>query len=183
MAFNDRTRSTAPYRALVFSVFLVLPAILGAQTADWKPYPYPADGFQASFPSLPEIQKKAVPTESGPVDLRTYTAQWASAVLSVGVCDYGSTAAGKDPARMLQGAKNGTLINSGSHLIGEKDISAHGIAGLAYQAQNDSRHFTVRIFMRGSVIYQTVVVTPLGKPFSDTARFLDSFQLTEKSEK
>jgi hypothetical protein len=27
------------------------------------------------------------------------------------------------------------------------------------------------------VLYQTMVVTPLGKPYPDTARFLDSFQL------
>jgi hypothetical protein len=154
---------------------------LSPQSAEWKPYTYPADGFQASFPALPEIQKKQVTTESGPLELRSYNVQLASAVLFIGVCDYGAAAAGKDPNAMLQGAKNGALLNSSSRLISEKAISLNGNPGLEYQARSDSALVTARIYMRGATIYQLIVVTPLGKPYSDAARFLDSFQFVERS--
>jgi hypothetical protein len=37
--------------------------------------------------------------------------------------------------------------------------------------------------MVGSTLYQTLVVAPLGKPYADTARFLDSFQLIPRTAK
>lgn len=171
----------ARYRVAVFAALLCVAAALSAQTVDWKPYTYPADGFKADFPSLPEIQKKDVPTEAGPLELRTYNVQLPAAVLFVGVCDYGAASAGKDPSQMLQGAKNGALLNSGSHLIVEKKISLDGHPGLEYEAQSDTALFTTRIYMRGAIVYQTIVVTPLGKPYPDAARFLDSFQLVAQA--
>ena len=34
-----------------------------------------------------------------------------------------------------------------------------------------------RVYGMGTIVYQTPVVTPLGKPSDDTLCFLDSFQL------
>jgi hypothetical protein len=37
--------------------------------------------------------------------------------------------------------------------------------------------------MVGSTLYQTLVVAPLGKPYANTTRFLDSFQLIPRTAK
>ena len=49
--------------------------------ADWKPYPYPSDGFSVALPHQPSIEKQTVSSDAGPFDLRTYVAEDGSAVL------------------------------------------------------------------------------------------------------
>lgn len=170
-------RATRLCRLAVWVALLSFAAALSAQTPGWKSYSFPADGFSASYPSEPELQKRDVPTDAGPFELRSYLAQVAPVALFIGVCDYGAQAAGKDPDTMLQGAKNGALTNSKSHLVSEKKITLGIYPGLAFESDSDTAHFSARIYMVGTVLYQTLVVSPLDKPYADTQRFLDSFQL------
>jgi hypothetical protein len=160
---------------------LCFAAAAGAQTTDWKSYSYPADGFQASYPSAPEISKKDIPTEAGSFELRTYTAEVGSAALFIGVCDYGPKTSGRDPKELLQGVKNGALQNSSSHLTSEKAITLGNYPGVEFQAVSDVAQYTVRIYLVGSILYQILVVAPLDKPCADTTRFLDSLQLIAKT--
>jgi hypothetical protein len=152
-------------------------APLTAQVPDWKAYSYPADGFSATYPSQPEIEKKEIPTPSGNFQLRSYLVQDASIALYIGVCDYGSAASIKDPDAVLQGAKNGALANSNSHLVSEKKIALGDNPGLEFEGASDAGHLSVRLYLVGATLYQTLVVSPPGSPYSGTARFLDSFQL------
>jgi hypothetical protein len=168
-------------RFTVLVAVLCFAAALGAQTLEWKSYSYPADGFQASYPSEPELQKRDVPTDAGSFQLRSYIAQVAPVALFIGVCDYGSQVAGKDPDVLLQGAKNGALQNSNSHLVSEKKITLGVYHGVEFESESDAAHFTARIYMVGTTLYQTLVVAPIGKPFPDTVRFLDSFQLIART--
>jgi hypothetical protein len=168
-------------RTTVCVAVLCFAAAVGAQTTEWKSYSYPADGFQASYPSAPEVTKRDVPTDAGSFELRSYIAQVAPVALFIGVCDYGSTAAGKDPQTLLQGAKNGALTNSNSHLLSEKKITLGVYPGVEFEAESDAAHFTARIYMVSSTLYQTLVVAPLGKPYDNTSRFLDSFQLIART--
>lgn len=170
-----------PLRVLVWAALLSLAAISGAQKSDWKLYSYPADGFQASYPSIPEITKKEVPTEAGSFDLHTYIVEADSAALFVGVCDYGAKIEGKYPDVLLQGAKNGALQNSNAHLIGEKKITLGAYPGIEFQSASDNAQITARIYVVGRILYQTLVVAPLDKPYPETARFLDSFQLVTRT--
>ncbi len=160
---------------------MLFAAAASAQTADWKSFSYPADGFQASYPSVPELQKKDIPADAGSFELRSYGVQVASVALFATVCDYGSQAAGKDSDSMLQGAKNGALQNSNSHLTSEKKIKLGIYPGIEFEAESDAAQFTARIYMVGTTLYQTLVVAPLGKPYPEAARFLDSFQLIAKT--
>ncbi len=152
-------------------------AALGAQAPAWQSYSYPADGFSASYPSVPDLQKRDVPTDAGTFELRSYIGTDGEVAMFVGICDYGSKTAGKDPDDLLQGAKNGALQNSNSHLLSETKITLGIYHGLTFEAESDQAHFSARIYMVGSTLYQTLVVSPLGKPYANTARFLDSFQL------
>ena len=148
-----------------------------APVPDWKSYSYPADGFNSAFPFAPELQKKDVPTDAGSFQLRSYIAQVESVALFVGVCDYGAAAEGKDPDDMLKGARDGALKNSNSHLVSEHMITLGIYHGLTFESESDSAHFSARIYIVGTTLYQTLVVSPKEALYPDTTRFLDSFQL------
>jgi hypothetical protein len=168
-------------RFAVFVTVLCFATALGAQAPVWRSYSYPADGFSASFPSAPDVQKRNVSTDAGPFELRSYVVQDGDVAMFVGVCDYGAQAAGKDPDVLLRGAKDGALKNSSSHLVSEKKITIGIYDGLEFEAETDQAHFTARVYMVGTTLYQTLVVSNLGKPYADTMRFLDSFQLIART--
>jgi hypothetical protein len=170
-------------RLAVCVALMSFAAALGAQTTAWKTYSYPADGFSASYPSVPDLQKKDVPTDAGSFELRSYIGTDGDVAMFVGICDYGSKTAGKDPDELLQGAKNGALQNSNSHLLSEAKTTLGIYHGLIVQYENDQAHFSMRIFLVGTTLYQTLVVAPLGQPYADTARFLDSFLLIPRTAK
>lgn len=153
----------------------------GAQTENWKPYNYPADGFQASYPTPPSLQKKDVDTQAGQFELRSYVASVGDVALFIGVCDYGPKAANNDPDVLLQGAKNGALQNANAHIMREQKITFGSHHGLEFEAESDAAHFHARIYMVGSTLYQTLVVFPLGRPYEQTDKFLDSFQLIART--
>lgn len=150
---------------------------LSAHPQEWNSYSYPADGFRASFPTAPELQKKDVPTESGSYELRSYLVQADPYALFIGVCDYGAQTNGKDTDTVLQGAKQGALAKSNSHLVSENRLTLGIYHGIQFEAESNVAHFSARVYMVGDTLYQTLVVSPIGKPYADTARFLDSFQL------
>ncbi len=166
---------------LALILFVLIAAVASAQTL--AQYQYPVDGFKASYPSEPKLQKNNVPTDSGTFELRSYVAESGQAALFTGVCDYGSQVAGIDPAKLLQGAKNGALENSKSHLVAgsEKSFTLQGYPALEFQAESDQGHFRARIYMVGTTLYQTLVVSPLGTPYANTQEFLDSFALIPRT--
>ena len=180
---NDRYADTARF----LDSFQLIPRVdsegkpLAAPASAWKPYNYPADGFSASYPSEPEMQKRDVPTHAGSVESRSYIAQAGPVTLFVDVCDFGNQTAGKDPDELLQGAKNGALTNSKSHLTREKKITLGTYHGVELESESDESHFYARVYMVGTTLYQTLVVWPLASPYPDTIRFLDSFHLVPRA--
>jgi hypothetical protein len=150
---------------------------LSAQAQEWKPYSYPMDGFRASFPSEPQLQKSNVPTAAGTFELRNYVVPTSSGTLFIGVCDYGGKVAGTDPDTVLQGSKEGALKNTNGHLLSENKVMLGIYHGLEFESENDTLHFSARLYMVGDTLYQVLVVSPLGSNNADTARFLDSFEL------
>jgi hypothetical protein len=148
-----------------------------ALTLDWKPYPYPADGFSASFPSQPKVQKQDILTDSGKVEMRTYDSDQGSAEFIAAVCDYGPTAQGKDPDTLIANAEKGAVNNLKAHLVREKSVSLGTIRGVEFEADSDTAHVAARIYLVGSVLYQMIVASPLNARPDDTSRFLESFQL------
>ncbi len=147
------------------------------QAPEWKSYSYPTDGFMATFPYDPALQKKNVPTDAGTFELRAYLAEDGQSALFVGVCDYGSAAAGRSPDTLLQGAKNGAITNVSGHLVSEKKIVLGTYPGVGFEAENDSFHFSARIYLVGTTLYQSLAAYPIGKQYDGAMRFLDSFQL------
>jgi hypothetical protein len=169
-------------RATFGAILLFLAVIAPAQTEPWKQYSFSDDGFAATYPSAPpDLQKKSVQTSAGYFEIRSYSAQTGETALIVAVCDYGNAVAGKTSDQMLLGAKKSTLSNSASRLVSEKKITLGTNPGLQFEAENSAAHFTVRIYLVGTTLYQILAVSPINRPFNETARFLDSFQLVNRT--
>ncbi|MGB7546829.1 MAG: hypothetical protein WBM14_03695 [Terracidiphilus sp.] len=186
----DPIRRPLLRRFNVTVALLLFVAALGAQTPgpqtpaapEWKTYTYPADGFSVSSPSAPEAQKRNVPTDAGSFELRSYVVEVGQTALFVGVCDYGSAVANRDPDTVLQGAKNGAVSNVSGHLVSEKKVTLGVYPGLEFEADNDTMHFSARIYLVGTTLYQTLIASPLANHYPDTTRFLDSFQLIARAQ-
>lgn len=185
----NRMRSTFLCRMAVSMAVLSFAAVLGAQTTappattpavpipSWKTYTYPAEGFSASFPGEPQFAKKDVPTDKGSFELRSYMVEVGEAALFVGVCDYGTAISDRTPDQVLDGAQQGAIDNVKAHLVRGKKIMFGAYPGREFEADNDSMHFSARIYLVGSTLYQTLIAAPITQPYADVTRYLDSFQL------
>lgn len=168
---------------IVVSVWLVfLAAGVKGQVSQSKSYSYPSDGFQASFPAEPTLSKRNVDTQKGSFELRSYTCSDSSWAYLVGVCEYGSAISDQDSYTTLENAKNGALANTNSHLVKEQKIKLSVVAGIAYESEGDEAHFTARIYLAGTTLYQVLVVYPIGNAPPDAESFLESFGLIMRSE-
>ena len=177
----NRIGKTLPRHLAVYAVVLCFATMLGAQTSEWKSYSYPADGFIASYPSEPQMSKKDVPTDKGSFELRAYLTEDGEAALFVGVCDYGSAISDRTSDQVLDGAQKGAIDNVSGHLISGKKITLGTYPGREFEAENDTMHFSARIYIVGTTLYQTLTAAPLGKPYAGVTRFLDSFQLIART--
>jgi hypothetical protein len=166
---------------------------LAAQTPQWKLFGAASDGFQALLPSPPEVSKNSVPARAGAYELRSYVTQAGATAFYIGVCDYGANGRAADPDDILAKAEKGAVEHEAAHILSENKIaldtspgdSAHLATshGLAFEAENDKIHFSIRMYMAAGVLYQVMVTSPLNDKFADTARFLDSFQLLDRAAK
>lgn len=152
-----------------------------AAAEEWKTYNFPAEGFSASFPAQPAEQKQAVQTDAGSFELHTYLAASDTVALYVGVCDYGDAAKGGDPDAILEGAKNGAVTQVHAHLINSKKVSLGVYPGVELEAGAEGAHLFGRIYLVGSILYQEFVALPSDRPYPDTSRFLDSFQIIPRT--
>ena len=158
---------------------MYLTMVLSAQTAsaqapNWQTYSYSTDGFSASYPSIPDLQKKEIPTDEGTFELRAYIGTDGEVAMFVGVCDYGAAVNGRDPQTVLNGSQQGAIDNVKAHLIsGQQGLPWAPTPGLAVRGGERSQ----RISPGGSTLWEARftrhwLLYPLGKPYADTARFL-----------
>lgn len=164
-------------------VLLIACAAARAQSGTWKTYSYPADGFSISAPAEPQLSQQDVPTEAGNFTVHMHIVALDSAQLVAAMNDYGSAADGKDSQAIADGAMNGAIGNVKAHLIQSKKIAIGNHPGNSFEAESDQFHFSGRIYIVGSVLYQMMVVTPINQKYADTERFMDSFQLIPRSQK
>jgi hypothetical protein len=151
------------------------------QPAAWTTYDNSADGFSVLFPDQPDVQKNKVPTNSGTFELHAYLVTPGAAALYIGVCDYGATAAGRNPQDVLTGAKNGAIDNVKAHMLTEESVLLGTYPGVQFEAENDTLHFSARIFLVGTTLYQELTASPLTEKYADSTRFLDSFKLIPRT--
>lgn len=164
-------------------VLLIACATARAQSGTWKTYSYPADGFSISAPAEPQLTQQDVPTEAGNFTVHMYIVALENAQLVAAMNDYGSAMNGKDSQAIVDGAMNGAINNVKAHLIQSSKIAIGNHPGNSYEAENDQFHFSGRIYIAGSVLYQMMVVTPINQKYADTERFFASFQLIPRNQR
>jgi len=162
---------------LIAAAILPLTMTVGTKAQDWKTFKYPSDGFSATFPVAPKEDSREIETPAGTAELHGYTLEVDQAALFIGVCNYGSKADRNDVEAMLEDAKNGALEDSKAKLTRESKILLGRYRGLEFESDGEEMHYITRFYVVGSTMYQTLVVYPLSSPFTDSRRFLDSFQL------
>ncbi|MGB8260698.1 MAG: hypothetical protein WCE75_10125, partial [Terracidiphilus sp.] len=153
------------------------------QTAEWKTYTYASDGFSISFPTAPDVKKQNVPTQKGTFELRAYVSQPGESALYVGVCDYGTAVEGRDPDDVLAGAQDGALQNVQAKLTTGRKFTFGIYHGVEFEGDSATMHFSARIYLVGTTLYQTLVASPVARPYGETPRFLNSFQLIARDAK
>jgi hypothetical protein len=164
-------------------VILSLGQRMQAQTENWQSFSYPNEGFSVSFPSTPTNKTQNVPTEKGSFELRAYLTEVGNTALFVGVCDYGSAINDRTPNQVLQGAKQGAAENVNAHITTEQNITLGIYPGVAFEADNDTMHFSARVYLVGTTLYQALTASPIKEPYAGTQRFLNSFQLIPRTAK
>ena len=145
-----------------------------AEAQEWQTYSYAADGFSVSAPAVPVASNQSVTTAEGSVELHNYLVDIGAAALNASATNDASLL-NKNIAEALKGAENDAVGNAHGHLISDEGIALGEYSGLEFEAENDTAHFTARIYIVRSTLYLTQVVFGLGKPCRDTQRFLDSF--------
>ncbi len=110
---------------------------------------------EALFPIDPTAGKIKIPgaNQGDFYDLHTYTSETDAGEFSVNVCDYGDNSTNPDPDSVLERAKEGSLHNGGSHLISEEKITLGPVHGIAFESANDTMHFSIHLYLSGSVVY------------------------------
>jgi len=145
--------------------------------SEWRAYSFPDEGFSALFPLQPLKQKQSVPAGNLTLDLHSYTVETAAMAMEVDVCDYGEAIHDSDADAILEGARNGAVTSAKAQLIASRKIMLGIYPGIAFEAGVDQLHLSARIYLVGTILYQTFVSKPADQPDADTKKFLDSFQL------
>ncbi len=170
-------------RHAVCATLLCLAAALSAQTEKWETYKYPADGFRASFPAEPTLERNRKESKSGAILMDSYCAQVSAASLCVAVIDQGPEATGLTPQALLDRTKVGVLAVPKTRELHEHEIDLDGYKGVEIETENEKAHTLTRIYLVDNTLYQTMAVFPIETPFAGASRFLDSFKLIERVRK
>jgi hypothetical protein len=166
----------------IASLLLLASAYLPAQKL--QSFSYPADGFRASFPAEPQLEKKSQPAKSGSIDLHSYCSQSGDDHYCIVVIENGVEATGLVPEMMVELVKQGVLTSPNTHKVSDSPISVDGHPGVTVEAQSDTTHYSSRIFAVGETIYQLLVESPVPadktiRPL-DPSRFYNSFKLINR---
>lgn len=178
-----RLHQILPRRFAVCAALLCLAAFLNAQTEKWKTYKYPADGFQASFPSEPKLGQMRKEATMGSILLNSYCARISDTDLCVAVIDQGPEATGLSPETLLERTKLGILTAPKTSKLNEKEINLDGHVGVELETESDTAHIFTRIYLVEMTLYQAMVTFPVQSRYLDTNRFLDSFKLIGRERK
>jgi hypothetical protein len=84
---------------------------------------------------------------------------------------------------VLESSESGALENLKAHLIAVRKINLGVEHGVEFEAENESEHISARMYLRGSSLYQFLIVCPVNTKYGDTARFFDSIHFREKTGK
>jgi len=155
---------------------------------EWRRFEPDMGGFSALFPGTPEKQTETVPTAAGTIETVFFLVEQGGMGYSVNLADYPEAYFSEsDVELMLDGAREGAVLNVGGQLLEENQITLDGHPGRALKIAVDSAsspqvedEFLVhaRFYLVGNRLYVLQAISTEQSSLSpDIERFLDSFQL------
>jgi len=163
--------------SLIF-VWLCTAAFAAFQSAQWKEYEYPADGFAISAPAKPVSQDQQTSTVIGQLQSHTYMIELGGdAGVVVSVTDFGK-GPNVNAKEMLQGAKEGSLKSTNSKLVSEKEILLDGNPGLEFDFEASAYHGHARYYIVRGRLLALMSIAPATQPIAPvTGKIFDSLRL------
>jgi hypothetical protein len=163
-----------------FKLVLAIAAIAGsALTAAWHDVKSTQGRFTVQMPGKPTVQRQALETSAGPIDLTlTYCANEKAAYF-VAFCDYGMSFKSTDEKyRVLYGARDGLVAQVQGQVLGEKKVSISGHPGLRIRFTGSGYHGLSHLYLVGDRLYQVMTISD-EKGISDPSveQFIASFRL------
>lgn len=172
-----------PRPAVVIGFLLLSFAASGLAAQKLESFSFPEDGFRASFPTQPQMQKLTQATKSGGIIvMHSYCVPSGNATLCVVVILNGVTATGLAPQMLLELTKQGILTGNGNHKVSTGATDFEGHTEETVEAENDKVHTSARLYMVDDLIYQTIVTAPIEDKSVDAERFFNSFKLIKRKD-
>lgn len=137
--------------------------------------------FKAQFPRSPQTETSQTPTAVGNLDMITYSAQNGEVYYAVATADYpADMVKASDPAKILDGARDGAAANVNGKLTSEKQIDVNGHKGrrinITASMQGIDLVLDAVLILVENRLFQAIVVHPTTQSVdADIEHFLTSF--------
>ncbi len=166
-------------------VFIISLALLAASCGpgDWLEIRSKEGRFAIKMPAAPEENMREIETSAGPIALRVQQLEHGGFDYMVGFSDYpDEVLAAREPASILDGARDGAIASIRGKLLAERAISLGEHIGRAVSLLDESGEqiLQMRLLLVGKRLYQFGIATPTrDRSAEEVARFLDSFALLQ----
>ena len=161
---------------IILGIFCL--AGFAAAATNWIQYRSTEGGFAVLFPGLPK--ERVDPARERPVVSHEYLVESGTTTYVVSYDDFApNTFAGRDPQRILDGARNNLISGQPVKLLVDKHIVLANRPGREIVFVDDVGYTQMyRIYVVRDRLYQTITGGPEGSNKSaEAVRFHDSFQI------
>lgn len=138
--------------------------------------------FTVLLPGEPTRSTQTLNTPAGKIDLVMFQAGSKKSGFVVGYCDYPQEVIDEsEPAKMLDGARDGAVKNVGGELIDETELDFHGYAGREVEIEVPGKAtIRTRLILIDNRLYQIMVVSASAEILEEKGtEFFDSFSVDD----
>jgi hypothetical protein len=150
-----------------------------AYAETWRTFAPPEGRFSVDMPGRPRQAKQKVEANSEIVGLTIYLAESKGEAFAVTYADHDRFDDDREAIdRILDGARDGAVRNSGGKLMSEERVVCCGCPGRAIVFKTESgRLVRELIVLSKDRLYQVYVLSDKSAQSEDSARFFKSFKL------
>lgn len=140
----------------------------------WREFSSPEGRFSVLMPGTPAAETRT--PKDQPIELHMFTVDQGSKAFMASYFDLAPSSV--LPDAILDGARDGSVMNMQGTLIKEERITLDGHAGRAFQASARGNSFVeTRMYLVDRRLYMLMVVRQDREEDKDAAKFLSSFKL------
>ncbi len=173
-------------KLLVRLIALMFAALLTACNSSRAPQEFKSEAgaFSVTTPVGLRAATQSVDTQAGKLEIHTFFGQQGATGYMVGYVDYPQEVVQQgDPAKILDGSRDGAVSNVNGKLVIETKVTLDGHPGRELVIDAKARNgedgtVRARVFLVNNRLYQVMIVAPKGRVSSSAMNdFLQSFKL------